>query len=170
MKKKEEDTQETIQRTASLYFTLPQSPHLTLAKCKAKQDPQSLQRCTYTEGAAASNTFIRCQAYVTRGLALGREPELGHLLSHNRASVWLCKEKTLKPGFSPWNFVAATFPLLFWHMYWSCNTLPSPHSSSCSEVLGLCLWLQSVTTQVRYASNIAFQPSYGTRRGETSVL
>lgn len=80
----------------SLYFSLPQSLHFMLAKCKAKQDPQPWWTCTYTEGAAAANTFIHHQVYIRRGLALGREPELGHHLSHNRPSIWHCKEKNLE--------------------------------------------------------------------------
>lgn len=141
---------------------------LHACKVQAKQDPQSLQNCTYREEAAAANTFIHCQVYITRGLGPGCSPELAHLLSHRRASVQLCKEKTLKLGFSPGKCVAVTFPLLFWYMYWSWNTLTSPHSSSpsCSEVLRLCLSLRSLTTQMRDASNIAFQPNYGTRREE----
>lgn len=63
------------------------------AKCKAKQDPQSWWNCTYTEGVATANTFIHCQVYVTRGLALVREPELGHHLSHNKSSIWHWQEK-----------------------------------------------------------------------------
>lgn len=41
-KEKKKDTWETVQRTTSLYFLLPQPPHFMLAKYKAKQDPQSL--------------------------------------------------------------------------------------------------------------------------------
>lgn len=82
-------------------FLLPRSLHFMLGKCKAKQDPQPWWNCTFTEGAAAANTSIHCQVHVTRGLAPVREPELGHHLSHNRPSIWHCKEKNLKTRVSP---------------------------------------------------------------------
>lgn len=53
-------------------FLLPRSLHFMFAKRKAKQDPQSWWNCTYTEGAAAANTFSHCPVCVTRGLALVR--------------------------------------------------------------------------------------------------
>lgn len=86
----------------SPFFWLPQSLHFMLAKCKAKQDPQPWWNCTHTEGAAAANTFIHHQVCITRGLALGREPELGLHLSHNRPSIWHSKEKNLETRVQSW--------------------------------------------------------------------
>lgn len=82
----------------SLFFN---STHFMLAKCKAKQDSQTWWKCTYIQRRGSCckhcySSFIHCQVYVTRGLALVREPELGHHLSHSRPSIWHCKEKNLE--------------------------------------------------------------------------
>lgn len=68
------------------YFLLPQSPHFTPAKCSTKQDSESLQNCTQ-KGQLLQTLSFSVEVYITRGLALGRQPKLGRLSSHNRASV-----------------------------------------------------------------------------------
>lgn len=153
----------TMNYRSSLFTSTITSFHV----CKV-QDPKPWWNCPYTEGAAAVNTFIHCQVYVTRTLALGREPELGHHLSPNRPRT--ARKKTLKLGFSPWNCVVVIFLLVFCHTYWSWNALPSHYShpavkpwasvSNCS----LSLFKREMTATQH------FKTSYGTKRKRNQAL
>lgn len=116
----------------SLLFT---STIISFHVCKV-QDPKPWWNCPYTEGAAAVNTFIHCQVYVTRTLALGREPELGHHLSPNRPST--ARKKNLETRVQSLKLCGSHISscVLPHVLKLECSSLTL--FTSCSEALGLC--------------------------------
>lgn len=99
-KKRGRDMRNCPKNYTSLFFLLPQPLHFMLAKCKAKQDPQTWWNCTYTEGAAAANTFIHCSSIRNKGLSPGTETWAGiSSVSQQTQHLALPREKTLEARF-----------------------------------------------------------------------